>query len=111
MNNNTYKTNIYTERIEEWALSRGLNNADPSKQLNKFFEEAGELATGINKGNEDLIKDSIGDVFVTLVVLTQQLGYSFDDCLELAWDEIKNRKGKMINGLFIKEDDLNGKNE
>jgi len=52
------------------------------------------------------IKDGIGDVVVTLVIIAAQLEISFEECVALAYDEIKDRKGKMINGVFVKEGDV-----
>ena len=74
----------------------------------KLLEEAGELATGINKDKRELIIDSIGDVYVVLVILCMQLGLDINDCIKAAYEEIKDRKGKMINGTFVKEEDLEG---
>ena len=53
-----------------------------------------------------MLKDGIGDVIVTLVILAEQQGLSLEECLQAAWDEIKDRKGKTVNGTFIKEEDL-----
>ena len=92
--------------IEQWSKDRGLDTADSSRQFLKLIEEVGELASAMARNQEDLIKDSVGDTFVVLTVLCQQLGISFEESVELAWDEIKDRKGKMINGVFIKEEDL-----
>lgn len=103
---NRYTIDMLTKLIKIWSTERGLNEADPSKQLNKFLEEAGELAQGLNKGNKAQIKDGIGDVYVTLVILAQQLGISIEECVNTAYEEIKNRKGKLVNGTFVKEEDL-----
>lgn len=92
--------------IEQWSTDRGLNTADPSRQFLKLIEEVGELASAMARNQEDLIKDSIGDTFVVMTVLCQQLGISLEETVELAWDEIKDRKGKMIGGVFVKEADL-----
>ena len=92
--------------IEQWSKDRGLDTADSSRQFLKLIEEVGELASAMARNQEDLIKDSVGDTFVVLTVLCQQLGISFEESVELAWDEIKDRRGKMINGVFVKEEDL-----
>lgn len=92
--------------IEQWSKDRGLDTADSSRQFLKLIEEVGELASAMARNQEDLIKDSVGDTFVVLTVLCQQLGISFEESVELAWNEIKDRKGKMINGVFVKEEDL-----
>jgi NTP pyrophosphatase (non-canonical NTP hydrolase) len=95
-----------TTLIERWAIDRNLNTADPNKQVLKLGEEFGELCQGMAKGKPDQVKDSIGDMYVVLTILTLQLGMSIDDCVKLAYEEIKDRKGKMVNGVFVKESDL-----
>lgn len=52
--------------------------------------------------------DAIGDMVVVLINIAERNGVSIEHCTELAWSEIKNRKGKMINGSFVKESDLIG---
>lgn len=94
------------ENIVEWAKDRCLDKAEPSKQFIKLMEEIGELAQGMAKGNMKQIIDSIGDVFVVLVILAEQHGLDIEHCVEYAWEEIKDRKGKMIDGVFVKEEDL-----
>lgn len=95
-----------TGLIKVWAIDRGLDTADPYKQMLKVVEELGELAEGLAKGNMDMVEDSIGDEFVTLVILSMQLNLNFEECVEKAYVEIADRKGKMINGVFVKESDL-----
>ncbi|MCB5934474.1 MazG-like family protein [Caldibacillus thermoamylovorans] len=95
-----------TVKIHEWAVYRNLHTADPNKQMLKLIEEVGELATGIAKDNEWKIADSIGDVYVVLTILSMQLGLNISTCVENAYEEIKNRKGKMIKGVYVKEADL-----
>lgn len=155
-----------TENIEQWATDRKLHTADPVKQYDKLIEEFGELMKGINKHDMAMIKDSIGDMYVVLVVMCEQTGnsvtgllgngkvntlrpqhntfmymhvmddlarelnkgsyilsevyelkkqlaktcaeyeISFVDCVELAYNEIKDRKGEMRDGKFVKEADL-----
>jgi NTP pyrophosphatase (non-canonical NTP hydrolase) len=94
-----------TKKIESWAIQRGLDGADPTKQMLKLMEETGELASGMARGNLDLIIDSIGDIYVVLTILSMQLGLSIEECIESSYEEIKNRKGKLINGVFVKENE------
>lgn len=92
------------EKIVEWALVRGITDPENApKQMLKVMEEVGELASAIAKGNEDATIDAIGDVLVTIIILSYQLELNPWECLETAYDEIKNRKGKTIDGVFIKE--------
>lgn len=151
--------------VQRWSIDRGLDKADSKKQMLKLYEEFGELASGLAKGNKEVVKDSIGDVVVVLIILAQQQGVKlisdfelsheniskenvvleaseyigavsnfvkrnlkceghivylitylqriakdeglkFEDCLSLAWNEIKDRKGKLIDGVWVKEEDL-----
>jgi hypothetical protein len=48
--------------------------------------------------------DGIGDTFVTLIILSYQMGLNPTECLEVAYTEIKNRKGNTVNGVFIKDE-------
>ena len=94
-----------TELIKKWAIDRGLDKADPKAQMVKLLEELGELANGINKERQEQIIASIGDVYVVLI-LSMQLGLDVERGIYMAYQEIKDRKGKMINGVFVKEEDL-----
>ena len=91
-------------RVYDWATDRGLQRCDPEKQLVKLAEEFTELA--IAHGNKDgqAIVDAVGDMQVVLIVYCLQNGIDFDRCLEIAYNEIKNRKGKIVNGIFVKDD-------
>lgn len=105
-NEGVNKMDKLKENIVEWSKNRGLNSAEPSKQFIKLMEEIGELAQGMAKANKLQIIDSIGDVFVVLVILAEQHGLDIEHCVEYAWEEIKDRKGKMVDGVFVKEEDL-----
>lgn len=98
--------NSLIEKVEKWFIDRGLDKAEPTKQMLKLFEEASEIARGLARNDMDEIKDGIGDVLVVLIGLSMQLGISVEECLEIAYNEIKDRKGKLINGVFVKEEDL-----
>ena len=95
-----------TGQIEQWAIDRGLHTADPSKQMLKLMEEVGELAEGLAKDNPDAVQDAIGDAYVVLTILSMQLGMDIRQCVKMAYDEIKDRTGRMVNGVFVKESDL-----
>lgn len=95
-----------TDLIRQWAIDRNLHTADPTKQALKLGEEFGELFEGLAKGNADLTKDAIGDMYVVMTILAQQLGFTIEECIDIAYDEIKDRRGKMIDGVFVKESDL-----
>lgn len=85
----------------------GIVKPDNAKtQFMKVAEELGELAEGINKGKPEQVKDSLGDVLVTLILLAEDLNLNLLDCLNSAWNEIKDRKGEVKDGSFVKEEDL-----
>lgn len=98
--------NELTEFIEGWAEDRGLDQAQPEKQMLKLMEEVGELAEGLAKDNIRQVVDSIGDVYVVLTILAMQMDLDIESCIDVAYEEIKDRKGKMVNGVFVKESDL-----
>lgn len=98
--------NDLTNLIRVWAVDRGLDQADPTKQMLKLIEEVGELASAMNKSNRVGIVDGIGDAFVVLVILSLQLDLDIAYCVQMAYNEIKDRRGRMINGVFVKESDF-----
>lgn len=103
-----YTTNMNDtkSKIIQWAIDRGLDKVDPSKQAVKLMEEVGELAGGLARDNMDVIKDSLGDIYVVMVILALRLGIDLQEAIDSAYDVIKDRKGKLINGVFIKQEDL-----
>lgn len=98
--------NKLTSAIKLWSAERGIDNSNPKDQMLKVGEEVGELFSAVARGNFDLIIDSAGDVFVTLVILCQQYQIELADCVNAAYNEIKDRKGEKIDGIFVKEEDL-----
>lgn len=92
------------DKIIEWAKERGLINEDNApKQFIKLTEEVGELASAMLKKDPYETIDAIGDIQVVLIILCEQLGLDYEACLESAYNEIKNRKGKLVEGTFIRE--------
>jgi NTP pyrophosphatase (non-canonical NTP hydrolase) len=90
--------------VEQWAADKGINKPEnATKQMLKVMEEVGETAGALAKNNTAELKDGIGDSFVTLIILAQQCGFSAEECLQAAYDVIKNRTGKTVNGVFIKD--------
>ena len=108
--------------IEQWAKNKGLlyaENAD--KQFMKFIEEIFEFKTdydilwyevrrrgGISKDSVRPLMLEMGDIFVTLIILCNQIGVEPTRCLDMAYEKIKDRTGKTIDGVFVKEEDLRG---
>ena len=90
--------------ILDWAKPKGLLKKENSLiQFAKLSEEVGELANAIIKENKENQKDAIGDIYVVLTILANQLGLDIDECIDSAYSEIKDRTGKNINGSFIKD--------
>ncbi len=95
-------------KIRDWAIERNIDKSENApKQMIKIMEELGETAGAILKHkNTNEVIDGIGDIFVTVIILSKQLGLDPTECLEAAWNEIKDRKGKTVNGTFIKQEEL-----
>ncbi len=90
--------------IRHWAADRNLIlGSTTHAQMLKMTEEVGELASAIAKGKTSEAEDAIGDCVVVLTILAAQLGMNIEDCIEQAYNEIKDRKGKMIDGVFVRE--------
>jgi len=97
---------LLEELITTWARQRGLltDDVQPEKQMLKLVEEVGELAKGVAYQDKWSTSDGIGDVFVCLVVLAEQLDLTLTECVNVAYDEIKDRTGTLEDGLFKKDE-------
>ena len=105
---NTICQNIGTktliEQIASWHHDRNLIEGSTDKdQYCKLIQEAGELSDSICKGKD--VADDIGDMIVVLINIAERNGLNLRDCLAKAWDDIKDRKGRMVDGIFVKEGD------
>jgi NTP pyrophosphatase (non-canonical NTP hydrolase) len=106
--------------VLEWADNKGiLEKATPMAQANKTLEEVQELIeavywqkynveTYVNEkckqvNTKEEIKDALGDILVTIIIGAKLQGLQLEDCLESAYNVIKNRNGKMVDGQFIKD--------
>ena len=90
--------------VLKWAEERGLLKAENApRQMLKLMEEVGELSGAMAKNKQGDIVDAIGDIQVVLIILSKQLGIDYKECLIYAYNEIKERKGKLINGVFVKD--------
>jgi len=93
---------VYNDVIS-WAGDRNLIDGSNSRaQFIKLAEETGELAADLAKGRD--VKDSVGDIMVVLTILARQEGFTLLECYQHAYQEIQHRKGKMVDGVFIKEE-------
>lgn len=107
------------DKVLKWADDKDLlhsENADV--QFMKFIEEVFEFKREMDIRNNRFFSDvqkkiilrdvrlEMGDIFVTLIILCEQIGIDPEECLSMAYEKISKRKGKTINGQFIKEEDL-----
>lgn len=89
--------------IISWADERGiLESSDPKTQCLKCVSEIGELADNIAKGDHNAAMDDLGDVLVTLILLAKLTDLDLMECLTGAYEVIRRREGKMVNGVFVK---------
>jgi len=93
--------------VREWGNERNITGpnakATVETQFSKLLEEVDEIREGIEKKDQHEIIDGIGDATVVLILLASLAGVRFETCLLAAYDEIRNRKGKMVEGKFVKE--------
>lgn len=93
--------------VRQWGQDRNITGpnakATVDSQFKKLLEEVDEIREGIEKKDKHEIIDGIGDATVVLILLAELAGVRFETCLLVAYEEIKNRKGSMINGIFYKE--------
>ena len=89
-----------------WANERGLlAYGIPCAQFLKTAEELGELATAMARHDPEKISDALGDVLMTLIILAHLLNHELVTCLAGAYDEIKDRRGHLRDGVFIKAEE------
>jgi NTP pyrophosphatase (non-canonical NTP hydrolase) len=92
--------------VQGWAYARGIiSHSTKQAQLLKAVSEMGELADAEIKGDWNGQEDAVGDVLVCLIIYCAMKGMDIRWCLELAYNEIKDRKGKMVEGgAFVKDE-------
>mgnify|MGYP003641318877 CR=1 FL=1 len=92
------------DQILQWGTDKGiLPWAEPLSQLEKTEEEVGELRQAIYEHNVDEVKDAIGDIYVTLTMQAEAWSLTVEECVQAAYDVIKSRTGKMVDGKFVKD--------
>ena len=95
------------QKVMAWADERKISAPENlTKQSLKLGEEYGELIEAVLKNKPDQFKDSVGDMQVVMIILCQQYGVDYEQCLRDTYQVIENRKGKTENGVFIKEADM-----
>ncbi len=92
------------KKVLEWSDDNNIAKDSTAKdQLLKSMEELGELVGATIKDNRSKIIDGYGDVLVTLIIGSNLQGLELEDCLEYAYNEIKNRTGTIQDGIFVKD--------
>ena len=105
------------KQVLEWGDEKGITHSENiDKQFMKFIEEVFEFKTELDTHllvnnftkaiPDENLKLEMGDIFVTLIILAEQLDINPIECLDLAYKKIKVRNGRTINGTFVKEEDL-----
>lgn len=90
--------------IRKWSSDRNIiEGSTVHRQVDKLEEEFQELKDAVKEGDHHGIVDAIGDMIVVLTIIAEQHGEMVESCIETAYAEIKNRRGKMIDGQFVKE--------
>ena len=89
--------------IEQWHEDRNLIAGSTDKdQVLKLIQELGELSDSVCKEKD--MRDDIGDMLVVMINIMKRNNITIEECLQKAYDDIKNRKGRMVDGIFVKEE-------
>jgi NTP pyrophosphatase (non-canonical NTP hydrolase) len=92
-------------KVVQWGEARGIvQHSNNMAQAIKTMEEVGELLEAIHKGDKDAQKDAYGDILVTLIIGCATADFDLVECLGLAYNQIKDRKGYLdSSGVFVKQ--------
>ena len=89
--------------IEQWHEDRNLIAGSTDKdQVLKLIQELGELSDSVCKEKD--MKDDLGDMLVVMINIMKRNNITIEQCLQKAYDDIKDRKGRMVDGIFVKEE-------
>lgn len=93
------------DTVAQWHHDRNLvDGSTDLRQMKKLFEEVNELHIDVLNGSD--LRDELGDCLVVLINIATRNHFSLYEALEYSFSKIKDRKGKMIDGIFVKEEDL-----
>lgn len=98
--------NTLVKNVKQWGKEKGITKANPRDQYLKVVEETGELGGSLARNDIEGAKDDLGDIMITVILEAETLGLDIEDCLAHAYNEVSGRTGKMVDGIFIKSDDL-----
>lgn len=95
------------DKIREWGELRKLYSESTAPvQYRVFMEEVGELGEAMITNEENEVRDAIGDCIVVLTHIAKFYGFTTEECIEYAYEQIKNRRGLFIRRKFTKYEDL-----
>ena len=100
------KLSQLVDKVLQWRADRNLNDQVVGKAFEKLVEEVQEISEALEIGDEASLVDAIGDTLVCLIGICQVSHLKLEGCLAYAYNEIKDRKGLLKNGLFVKYGDL-----
>lgn len=102
----SFETRI--QDVLDWGHERNIINGSTSRdQYIKAVSEMGELGDALLKNNREEVEDALGDILVCLINLAEIMDMTLGQCLDKAYEQIKDRKGVMFNGCFLKDSDPN----
>jgi len=102
--NSMYSLAELCSEVAAWHQDRNLVHGSTNQaQVVKLLEEAGELARAVARGED--VADAIGDMLVVLINIAERSELTLHECLHAAYTEIAPRRGRMVDGVFIKEQD------
>ncbi len=89
-------------KVNKWFEDPNLIECSTDKdKILKLMQELGELSDHACKGED--IRDDLGDMLVVMLNIMKRNNYTIEECLQIAYDDIKDRRGKMVDGIFVKE--------
>ena len=93
--------NKLIDKVIKWHQDRNLiKESTDQAQILKLIEELGELSNSVCKGKD--IRDDLGDMMVVMINIMKRNNLTMEECLNVAYEDIKNRKGKIVDGVFVK---------
>lgn len=99
--------NELIQNVLRWGIDKNIigENGKGTRygQADKMLEEANETHMAVNTHDLREVKDGIGDTVVTLILLADMYGWTLEECLQVAYDVISKRTGKMVDGVFVKD--------
>ena len=91
--------------VRKWAREKGLDGPDGlARQVEKLEEEVYEVALEVISQDKEKAKMELGDCLVVCTIIAMKLGSNVEECMGMAYEKIKNRKGKTEGGVFVKEE-------